>query len=802
MPAQQSGADASPGLAWSWTMDFDALIGSLAAAGLGDLGDPGDLTDAGAAERIPAGVLAGRVAEQLAPGPDLAGWLSQAPAADLQDYDLAAVAGSWRRVASWAQAQELTAVAQIASRTAARDEDIGVGEDGRPGRVPVSAAAEVALELTMSQYAAAGWTDLAVDLAWRLAATGAALASGVIDLQRARLIAEATSLLSDDAAQAVEARVLPAAGRQTPGMLRAALRRAVITADPEGAERRREDAERQAKVALYSDQETTATLAGQRLPGVHAAAAMARIKAMARAMKAAGAPGPIDLLCAQIFLGLLLGTMPPIPPAEGAPPDDDPGNPGEHGHWGESGGNAPCSGTPGTDSHGGRPSCGPGNDARGSTSRGSPGNGGWPDDTGPGSNPDGPGDSPPRGSRRDDDPRDSGAGDTGPGSDSDGPGGPPRGSRRDDDPRDSGAGGGIPADDVPPPGDADAPRDDEDYPCPDDGPAADDRDWPRQDDDQDGWPGRGPPPDWPALPAIIPPPSGRRRAERPIPGLLDVSLPWEVLAGISPAPGHLGRIGPITGAQARCLAECAARDLAAEWRIIVTDPAGRALAVTRIPRARERDGPSPHDRMANTGAEPRPSPEPGPGADPRPEAEPKPEAEPGPGAGIGLVSRVTLTISEDLLAPNARLTRPPPPGSPEHSLPGGIVARALAAATAAAAQARAAAAADAAAGGCAHHAASPGYRPPTRLRDYVIARDVTCRSPICRQPAWRGDLDHTVPFDDDGITCRCNLGGLCRTHHLVKHHPGWKLAQTVPGDFTWITPSGRAFTATPDAHPL
>jgi hypothetical protein len=194
MPAQQSGADAPPGLAWSWTMDFDALIGGLAAAGLGDLGDPGDLTDVGAAERIPAGVLAGRVAEQLAPGPDLAGWLSQVPAADLQDYDLAAVAGSWRRVASWAQAQELAAVAQIASRTAARDEDIGVGEDGRPCRVPMSAAAEVALELTMSQYAAAGWTDLAVDLAWRLTATGAALASGVIDLQRARLIAEAHQL--------------------------------------------------------------------------------------------------------------------------------------------------------------------------------------------------------------------------------------------------------------------------------------------------------------------------------------------------------------------------------------------------------------------------------------------------------------------------------------------------------------------------------------------------------------------------------------------------------------------------------
>ena len=328
MSAETGGAGAPQGLAWSWELDFGVLLDSLAEAVPGAEGISGANGCGG--ERLPASAVAGRVAERLAPGPDLVGWLSQAPAADLGDYDLAAVAGSWRRIASWAQARELAAVAQIASRAAARDEDIEVGADGRPARVAASAAAEVALELTMSQYGAAGWADLAVDLCWRLAATGEALAAGVIDLPRARLIAEATGMLSDDAARDVEARVLPVAGRQTPGMLRAALRRAVLTADPEGAERRRKEAERQAKVSLYPDQETTATLAGQRLPGVHAAAAMARIKAMARAMRAAGAPGPIDLLCAQIYLGLLLGTMPPIPAAEGAPPgnapDDDPGD--------------------------------------------------------------------------------------------------------------------------------------------------------------------------------------------------------------------------------------------------------------------------------------------------------------------------------------------------------------------------------------------------------------------------------------------------------------------------------------------
>jgi hypothetical protein len=330
-------------------------------------------------------------------------------------------------------------------------------------------------------------------------------------------------------------------------------------------------------------------------------------------------------------------------------------------------------------------------------------------------------------------------------------------------------------------GDQDAPRDDD--PCPD-GAAGGGWDRPGQNDNDDASQGRGLAPAWPTLPAVIPPAfakpedgrprdgrprDGRRKDGRPAAGLLDVSMPWQTLAGTGPGPGHLGRIGPLTALQARRLAECAAGDPAAEWRIIVTTPTGHALAVTRIHGRRGRDRP----------------PRPADGTGSR------------PGSGIGLVGRVTLTVPDELLS------HPPPHGSLSGSgLPGGILARALQAAADAAARARACAAADAAAGGCAHDAASPGYRPPPRLRDHVVARDLTCRFPRCRQPAWRGDLDHTIPFDDGGLTCRCNLGGLCRTHHIIKHHPGWKLEQIAPGIFRWTTPSGRTFTATPDTHPL
>jgi hypothetical protein len=114
------------------------------------------------------------------------------------------------------------------------------------------------------------------------------------------------------------------------------------------------------------------------------------------------------------------------------------------------------------------------------------------------------------------------------------------------------------------------------------------------------------------------------------------------------------------------------------------------------------------------------------------------------------------------------------------------------------------AAADTAAGRCAHHGASPGYRPPPRLRERVTARDVTCRNPVCGQPAWRADLDHTIawaPGGTGGPTCRCNLGGRCRRDHILKQHPRWRFTQDG-GVFRWTAPSGRTYTAGPDSHPV
>ena len=130
-----------------------------------------------------------------------------------------------------------------------------------------------------------------------------------------------------------------------------------------------------------------------------------------------------------------------------------------------------------------------------------------------------------------------------------------------------------------------------------------------------------------------------------------------------------------------------------------------------------------------------------------------------------------------------------------------MLTRALRAAAKAAAGTAARSAARSALGaGCVHAAETSAYRPSPRLWEYVVARDLTCRFLSCRQPAWRGDLDHTRPYGQGGATCACNLGGLCRFHHLIKHHPGWQLTQPEPGVFQWTTPAGRRYLATPDVH--
>jgi hypothetical protein len=85
------------------------------------------------------------------------------------------------------------------------------------------------------------------------------------------------------------------------------------------------------------------------------------------------------------------------------------------------------------------------------------------------------------------------------------------------------------------------------------------------------------------------------------------------------------------------------------------------------------------------------------------------------------------------------------------------------------------------------------YEPPQALKDFLIARDRTCRFPGCRRSATLSDLDHAQSWSTGGETAPDNLGALCRRHHKLKTHHGWQIESFPDGSCTWRSPFGKEF---------
>jgi hypothetical protein len=85
------------------------------------------------------------------------------------------------------------------------------------------------------------------------------------------------------------------------------------------------------------------------------------------------------------------------------------------------------------------------------------------------------------------------------------------------------------------------------------------------------------------------------------------------------------------------------------------------------------------------------------------------------------------------------------------------------------------------------------YLPPQNLKDFLIARDRTCRFPGCRRSALLSDLDHAQSWESGGRTSPDNIGALCRRHHRLKTHDGWKIESFADGSCTWTSPLGKKF---------
>src|SRR5215217_5878896 len=105
------------------------------------------------------------------------------------------------------------------------------------------------------------------------------------------------------------------------------------------------------------------------------------------------------------------------------------------------------------------------------------------------------------------------------------------------------------------------------------------------------------------------------------------------------------------------------------------------------------------------------------------------------------------------------------------------------------------------------------YEVPTRLKEQLEHRDLTCRFPWCPRTGATGRLDkdhiQAYRFEDPdrpddpggpggrpppGQTRTTNLAQLCRFHHRVKTHGGWSYQLTHDTVCTWTSPLGRRYS--------
>jgi hypothetical protein len=243
---------------------------------------------------------------EMPPGPGLALLLGAQEHGQLDDFDIVELARSARRLAAWAASLEFGAIAEFSARRKAVGERLGAWDS----EIGEWVTDEIAAALTLSGGTAARQVVVAEQLAEHLPRTYRALTDGLIDADKAKVIADGVRGSGPELARRVEQQVLPAASGQTCAQLRYAVRKAVRDADPEGHAERRKTAEEARRLELWDADDGTSDLVGRNLPACAAHAASNRINAIAQAMKADGDTRTIDQLRADVYMELLRSERP------------------------------------------------------------------------------------------------------------------------------------------------------------------------------------------------------------------------------------------------------------------------------------------------------------------------------------------------------------------------------------------------------------------------------------------------------------------------------------------------------------
>jgi Domain of unknown function (DUF222) len=233
---------------------------------------------------------------------------------DLSDAEVVEAVRAFEHVVAWASARQARMLAEFARRRPPDRTD--AFDRATVGPVSVWAPDEIGLALTLSRGTASARIERSVRLARVLPATLAAWDAGLLDAAKVLAIHDATSCLSDTAARVVQDRVLPKAPQQTVAQLRAALERAVIAVDPEGANARHRKAYRQRRVALNAERDGMASLWAL-LSAPDAVTCYGWLTALARGLPTHD-PRSMDARRADLFVALLTGSLQVRPDADAA----------------------------------------------------------------------------------------------------------------------------------------------------------------------------------------------------------------------------------------------------------------------------------------------------------------------------------------------------------------------------------------------------------------------------------------------------------------------------------------------------
>jgi hypothetical protein len=171
-------------------------------------------------------------------------------------------------------------------------------------------ADEIATELCMTRNAAQNRLARAVTMATRVPVVLDALESGVLDLYRAGIITEAVYGMDEATAARIAGHVVDQAEGRTASQIRSLVRRAILRVDPDGAQRRHEQARAGRRVVLEPREEGMAELTAF-LPADQATAVYRRVDALARGARVFGDERGADARRADVFVNLLLGRREP-----------------------------------------------------------------------------------------------------------------------------------------------------------------------------------------------------------------------------------------------------------------------------------------------------------------------------------------------------------------------------------------------------------------------------------------------------------------------------------------------------------